>query len=174
MTDIVTQPEEAQGDSVANADCSDAVDATPRWSFDADTQGWRLANPSVATLDWSDAHGMPSPGALLVQGDSPPDDDLFVYVPIAFRDLSGTIITLNVLLESSGDIAVKLFAQSGDSYLWADGGIVRVAAGEWTCLAFDLEAPVYRTTGFDPTRVRRVGIGINGVDFRVVLDTLSY
>ncbi len=171
---ILPPAESADADVSPNVSCDNVVDATPNWSFDASLEGWQYAGGQAASLSWSSDEGASAPGAVLLDGTTVVSADVFVFVPTEAQDLSGTLLTARVLVEAEAEVSVKLFAQSGTNYAWADGGVVVVAPGEWACLALDLDEPAFAVNAFDVSRARRLGMEVTGSRYRLYLDDVSY
>jgi hypothetical protein len=90
-------------------------------------------------------------------------------------DLSGRILTAEVWLDSGAGATVKLFVQTGTHLSWADGGVVTPTVGQWTCLALDVNNPVFSKAQYDPTAVNIVGFELLcSSTCRIYLDQVAY
>jgi hypothetical protein len=70
---------------------------------------------------------------------------------------------------------VKLFVQTGTRQVWADGGLVTALPGQWTCLALNIDNPVFSRQQFDPTDVQIVGLEIQASgQSRLYIDEVAY
>jgi hypothetical protein len=63
----------------------------------------------------------------------------------------------------------------GARLTWADGGQVAPAPGQWTCLALDVDNPVFVKQQYDPTDAQIVGVELLGSGVcRVYIDQVAY
>jgi hypothetical protein len=153
------------------ASCSQASTPTRAWSFDADLQSWELSGPG--TMAWTGAAGDPALGSLQVDWVS--GTLTHPRLVQSLGDLSGRILTAEVWLDSGAGATAKLFAQTGTRSVWADGGVVTPTVGRWTCLALDLDNPVFSHQQYDPTQVAIVGFELDCPGTcRVYLDQVAY
>jgi hypothetical protein len=141
------------------------------WSFDADAQGWVLSG--AGTVVWNGTVGSPSPGALQVDWGS--GQAIQVLLKQALGDLRGRIVTARVWLDTGGAVSARIFVQTGTRSVWADSGYVTLSQGQWTCLALDIDNPVFSRQQYDPTDVEILGLDMqaNGTS-RVYIDTVAY
>ena len=172
---LISPPADAtDADALPNADCADAVAASIRWSFSDSLDGWQISSSQATSLDWVEAVGAEATGAMRATATATEVAEAFVFVATDTQDLSTRVVTVRLLLETDARVSVKLFAQSGVDYAWADGGGVSVAPGQWVCIALALDQPAFAVNGFDASRVRRIGVAILGTQYRVYLDDISY
>lgn len=174
-TVISPPPDAAVISASPNVNCGDTVNPSPSWPFSAGLQDWQISSEQGVSLNWVETVGASAPGAMLVVGTATEARDAFTFVPTAVQDLTGVLLTAWVSVDGTDtDVSVKLFAQSGSNYAWADGGVVLVPRGAWVCLAFSLDEPAFAVTGFDAKRVQRVGLAIRGFQYRFYVDDVSY
>jgi hypothetical protein len=122
---------------------------------------------------WTSAVGNPAPGALQV--------DWTGAAPIHPRrvetlgDLRGRILSARVWVDPGAAVGIKVFAQTGVRYWWADGGQVTPPAGQWTCVTLDIDNPAYSRIQYDPTDVQVLGLELQtGGSGRVYIDQVEY
>lgn len=175
ISPVISPPtDETDADVPPNASCDESVGASTRWSFSDSLDGWQVSSDQAVSLAWSEAVGAGASGAILATTTATEVDDAFVFVSTGMQDLSAMVLTVRLLVETDRDVSVKLFAQSGATYAWADGGVVTVTPGHWVCIALALDEPAFAANGFDASRVRRIGVAIRGIQYRVYLDDISY
>ena len=164
----LTPPNDASGPP---ATCTQAGSPTMIWPFDADVQGWQLSG--AGTLAWSGTIGSPSPGSLQVDWGS--GQAIQILLMQAFGNLTGRIVTARVWLDTGGAVSARIFVQTGTRSVWADSGYVTLSQGQWTCLALDIDNPVFSRQQYDPTDVEILGLDMqaNGTS-RVYIDTVAY
>jgi hypothetical protein len=140
------------------------------WAFDASVEGWELSGSG--TLVWTGAIGDPSPGALQLDFGGTTTHPRLVQ---ALGNLTGRIVTAEVWVDSGSGVGIKLFVQTGTRQVWADGGLVTALPGQWTCLALNIDNPVFSRQQFDPTDVQIVGLEIQASgQSRLYLDEVAY
>ncbi|MCL2449198.1 MAG: hypothetical protein FWD17_09645, partial [Polyangiaceae bacterium] len=68
---------------------------------------------------------------------------------------------------------LKVFAQTGPQYIWADNGINVLSPHTWTCVSLPLASPSYDQANFDPTNVIRIGFEmLAAAPFKIAFDTV--
>lgn len=78
-----------------------------------------------------------------------------------------------MFLERGASPHVKIYAQTGSSYAWADNGTVFLTPQAWTCVAISLSWPSYQQADYDAVHVVRVGMELLGTEpFSVLIDTV--
>ena len=134
--------------------CGPTGALTETWSFDADVEGWDLADGT--SLTWTGAVGDPAPGALQANwtGAAP----VHPRRVQAFGDLRGHVVRALVWVDPGEAVGVKVFVQTGVRYWWADGGQVMVPSGQWSCVTLDVDNPAFGRTQYDPTDVKVLGV----------------
>lgn len=150
--------------------CGTAGTATKIWSFATDVEGWDFAD---GTMIWTSTVGDPNPGALQV--------DWTGALPVhprrvqALGDLRGHVVTALVLVNSGAPVGVKVFVQTGSRYWWADGGVVMLPSGQWTCVTLDIDNPAFSRQQYDPTDVQVLGLELQTASSgRVYIDQVEY
>lgn len=116
------------------------------------------------SMSWTGSTGHLEPGALKLNIVRPlllPTDRqaLFPRTTLARKNLQGKTIVAHIYVSSGLQTAAKIFVQSYD-YYWAEGGLVPLEVGEWTCLQLELDAPAYADAGFDPDDIIAVGVEV--------------
>jgi hypothetical protein len=166
--DLVTPPNDASGPP---ASCSQAGSPIMTWSFDTDVQGWALSG--AGTMVWNATVGSPSPGALEVDWNN--GQAIQARLVQALGNLSGRIVTASVWLDTGTGVQARIFVQTGTRSVWADSGYVTLKAGQWTCLALDIDNPVFSRQQYDPTNVQVLGVDMQaGGTARLYIDTVAY
>jgi hypothetical protein len=152
------------------ATCGQAGAPTQVWSFDTTVEGWELSG--TGTFGWTGTDGDPSVGALQVDWSSGTVHPRLVQ---ALGNLTGKIITMNVRVDAGSGVTAKLFVQTSSRLDWADGGLQAPTPGQWTCLALDLDNPVFAKQMYDPTDVQIVGLELDGMGSdSVLIDQVAY
>ena len=175
-TDSLDAGDDGGSGAVGAGGCGPAS-PTATWAFASDTESWQLeADPTATgTLRWAAAIGDPLPGALEFDATINSQGNVRVYQALSPRDLRGKVIYARVLLDAGPGVSAKVFAQSGSSLTWADGGEAYLDAQQWSCVSLDLQNPAVTVPGFDRTDVRRIGVFIFGdASPRVYVDQVSY
>jgi hypothetical protein len=173
----------------ATSDASLGVDATPSsacsvsstplqsWTFDSTTQSWGSYTDTgvTANLTWTGALGDPSPGALsfvVTPGDGSSQGAWIRYAG-SLGDLTGRTVAAWVFLDNGASPHLKVFAQTGSSYAWGDGGTLSLPTGQWTCVSLTLSSPAYNQPGYDPSNVISIGFETLAVDsFELYVDSV--
>jgi hypothetical protein len=90
-------------------------------------------------------------------------------------DLSNRIVSAWLWLDSGPSPHVKVFAQTGTMYKWADNGTLFLVPNQWTCVSLPVSTPVYSQPNYDPTKVVAIGFEMLGTaPFRVLVDSVRY
>jgi mannanase-like protein len=157
--------------------CSSAQLQVRQWTFDSNAEGWTVfSNTGVQpSLTWTRNTGNPSPGALQVDfaPSSPSGAWLRYLAPLG--NLVGRTISAWVWLETGASPRLKVFVQTGQTYAWADYGIVYLSPHVWTCVSMVVSSPVYTGPNYDPTNVIVVGFEmLASSPFRLYVDTVRY
>jgi hypothetical protein len=148
-----------------------------QWVFDDGAQGFIIGQTDPASLadsavlGFNSDEGYDAPGALMLEAPfSAAEERIWVQIPIESTDMSGLVLSAQVCLvqgmsdDPSNPSTIKVFAKSGESYVFASGAPVQLIAGEdWTTIDFDLADPDYVDPAgtFDPSDVREVGFELN-------------
>jgi hypothetical protein len=92
----------------------------------------------------------------------------FVWNFLVPEDLSKTQAAFTIKNPNSKSVFVRALAVSADGrpLPWADGGEVKVRAGETRDVSLTPARPAYEVTGFDAARINRIGVSL-----RVPADT---
>lgn len=129
-------------------------------SFDVDLEGFVVTGAGSPSFDWTGSVGNPELGAVVLDASSGGAMQVRNLTPPG--DLSGRVMSVNVYVESGTGVQLILFAESGATGKWADGGKIQATTGQWYCLTLDLDNPPTESAGFDPTDVRIVGVDVQG------------
>lgn len=159
--------------SVPEADAgTDPPASSAVWSFDSDVTGWvvGVSDPttlrSESSLSFDAAHGVTTGSLRLDAAFTRGGERLAIQSRIAPTDLRGRTLSAMVLLgsglsqDSANPSAIKLFAKSGSTYVFASGAPVNLLPGaDWVSVEFDIDQPDYTdpTATFDASDVREVG-----------------
>jgi len=138
------------------------VTGTQRYvaSFATDLEGFVVTGAGGPMLTWDGSMGNPDLGSMRLEASGGGAMQVRNLAPPG--DLTGRVMSVNVLVQGGTSVDILLYAQSGPTAKWADGGGVRATTGQWYCLTLDLDDPVTTSAMFDPTDVRVVGVDIQG------------
>jgi hypothetical protein len=158
-----------------------ATAALDQWTFDTTAQGWSYTFDTGVrtTLSWTGLLGQPSAGALAFDVtpraiDAGGTSGAWLQYDTPLGDLTGRIVSAWAWLDSGTSPHLKVFAQTGSQYVWADNGTVTLAPHVWTCVSLPISSPSYDQAAFDPTDVVRIGFEMIGTEaFDVVVDTVT-
>jgi hypothetical protein len=165
----------------ASTPCAPQTQTTAQWTFDATVQGWTftLDTGVQASLAWTGDAGDPAPGALALAATPRPGDagtatGAWLQYDTPLGDLTSRTVSAWVWLDSGTSPHLKVYAQTGPEYVWADNGTVELAPHLWTCVSLPVSSPSYDQAAFDPTDVVRIGFEMLGTEpFRVLVDTVT-
>lgn len=157
---------------------------TPVYTFDTDTQGFKIQDSSAAAgvdpvlkadvmSSFNAADGSPNPGSL--QLDIPytaASQYVSTGVNIAPPGVNLTGKTLKAMVKiasgygSAADLMTapgnaKLYIKTGATYVYASGPVANITSiGTWTAVDFNTAAPAYSAdmAAYDPTQVLEIGI----------------
>lgn len=161
-----------------------AATATPVYTFDTDTQGFKIQDSSGATgvdpvpkadimLGFNADDGSPDPGALQLDI---PYSAASQYVSTGVNidppgiDLTGKTIKAMVKIVSGYGSAedimtapgnAKLYIKTGADYVYASASVANITTiGTWTAIDFITKFPDYNANKetYDPTQVLEIGI----------------
>lgn len=161
-----------------------AATAMPVYTFDTDTQGFKIQDSSGATgvdpvpkadimLGFNADDGNPDPGALQLDI---PYSAASQYVSTGVNidppgiDLTGKTIKAMVKIVSGYGSAedimtapgnAKLYIKTGADYVYASASVANITAiGTWTAIDFITKFPDYNADkdAYDPTQVLEIGI----------------
>jgi hypothetical protein len=167
--------------STASLPCTSTQTVVRQWTFDTSTEGWTIdSDPNFqSVLAWTGTIGYPAPGALAIDV-TPPDDagpssGVLLEYTTSLGSLAGRVASAWVWLDSGSSPKLKMFAQTGAQYAWADNGTVTLAPKTWTCVALPLSTPSFNNVGYDPTNVIALGFEMLATSpFHVYVDTVRY
>jgi len=87
-------------------------------------------------------------------------------------DMTGRIITARVMLDAvdgGASPGIQAFfvlktatAADPNAFVYANGAFTGLSAGNWVTVIMLADSPGFASTGFDPSRVRQVAVGIQG------------
>jgi hypothetical protein len=142
-----------------------------RWTFDRDLESAFLGDSEPAeltlasTLLWDPKLGSPRPGSAHA---SIPFTSFGQWQAVAIPtgaslDLRANRLTVRVLTQGltrdpSAPGGGKLFAKSGDDYVFAAGPWTNVTDGEWTTFTLSTANPDWVDAGFDARDIREIGL----------------
>ena len=127
------------------------------------------AGAATPTLGWdsADADGSSASGSLKVTATF---TDFHQYVDPATAafpptDLSHKILHFKIMLDApdsglNNSFGIQVHASSA-GYIYANpqqANITTLTVGQWNDVTFDLDAPLYAATGFDPSMIIQVGV----------------
>lgn len=152
----------SEGSSTTGGGDACAVTGTQRYvaSFATDLEGFVVTGAGGPMLTWDGSMGNPDLGLMRLEASGGGAMQVRNLAPPG--DLTGRVMSVNVLVQGGTSVDILLYAQSGPTAKWADGGGVRATTGQWYCLTLDLDDPVTTSAMFDPTDVRVVGVDIQG------------
>jgi hypothetical protein len=166
-TDL-TPPNDASG---PQANCSQAGTPVMTWSFDTGVDSWELSG--TGTMVWTGAVGDPAPGALQVDWSNGQAIHPRLVQPLG--NLTGKVVTAEVWVDAGTNVQIKMFVQTGTRQIWADGGAMTPTPGQWTCMALDIDNPVFSRQQYDPTDVQILGFEVVGSGTsRIYIDSVAY
>ena len=174
-TDASTPP-----DGPSSAPCEPQASPIDEWTFDSNVQSWVASTDTgvQASLTWTDATGQPTAGALEFDvtpraSDSGSTSGAWAEYEMPLGNLSGRTLAAWARLESGTSPQLKVFAQSGSQYIWADNGTIYLEPQTWTCVSLPISSPSFMQSDFDPTDVIRIGFETLGTaPFQIAFDTV--
>jgi hypothetical protein len=155
--------------------CASASGTVKVWSFDSTVESWAYwPNLGAGTLSWTGATGNPAAGSLAADVTNGDGVLGWIVMDSAAPNLSGHTGSVWLYLDS-GNVGIKMYAQAGSTYKWADGGFVTLTPKTWTCVTINFSTPVYNDAGYSPASVVRFGIELSGIGpLRIYADQFSY
>ncbi len=151
----------------------DGAPSLAQWWFTSDLESWVFSSsaPVPYSLDWVATGGTPAATGLVQLNVTPGDELSLINLPMSETDYSGRVLSARVYIVAGTNVGFKLYAQSGPTFAWADGGRVYPPAGQWLCLSFELSTPSFANAAFDPTEIIEVGVDVTGDgDVTVLVD----
>jgi hypothetical protein len=144
-------------------------------TFDTSVQGYTTETSVVdasapPVLSWDSTIGDPTAGSLKLTTDftdyNQTVDTQVTIAPPA--DLTGKVLHAKVRLDANdggatfpaGFLQLHASSNSGSGNIYASGPGTALTAGAWTDVSFDLSAPSFAQTGFDPSLIVDVGVQI--------------
>jgi hypothetical protein len=169
---------DAAGPGLPAVDCSGGRAVTELWTFQTSVDSWYFA-PSAAVVGSMTrvlAPGDLDPGALEVDITAVGTDSRsWVETNSPQPNLAGHTAHAAIWLDSDVTAWTKLFALSGATGVWMDGGTLILAPHAWTCFELVFDAPNYVSGTADLTNVTRLGLELSGAGpFRVYVDDIGY
>jgi hypothetical protein len=160
---------------------------TVQWTFDSTLDSWTsTSDTGVQTaLSWTGSLGQPTPGAVHFEvtprtsdggatSDGGSTSGAWVENDAPPANLAGRTIAGWAYLESGPSPQLKVFAQTGPQYIWADNGTVHLAPQTWTCVSLPLSSPSFSQPDFDPTNVIRLGFEMLATEpFHIDFDSVT-
>jgi hypothetical protein len=161
-----------------------AASAMPVYTFDADTQAFKIQDSSAATdvepvpkadimLSFNSEDGSPDPGSLQLDI---PYSAASQYVSAGVNidppgvDLTGKTIKAMVKIVSgygseedimTAPANAKLYVKTGANYVYASAAVANITSiGSWTAISFNTKLPDYNADkdAYDPAEVLEIGI----------------
>jgi hypothetical protein len=169
---------EAMANADAGTPCAPSVAPIEQWTFDSTLEGWTdtFDTGVQASLVWTGSTGQPAPGAIDFNVTPGPSDagkasGAWIRYDMPLGDLAGRTVAAWVWLAGGPSPHLKVFAQTGSQYVWADNGTVDLAPRTWTCVSLPVSSPSYDQASFDPTDVVRIGFETLSTEpFELVVD----
>ena len=177
----------------------------PLGTFNTDLDGFSLLfvtptlQPEVGaqvTAEFDGTIGRPNPGsAKLTIPFLPMTPSMDEHVEFGKNftpvDMTGRIITARVMLDAvdgSASPGVQAFfviksatATNPNAFVYANGAFTSLSPGNWVTVIMLADAPGFAATGFDPSRIQQVTVGIQGdasntglTTATVHVDTIGY
>lgn len=188
-TDAATQARKTSDASSDDASPDAAASSLPctrdevtvyDWTFDSNVEDWALSLDTGvdAGLAWTGDAGYPSLGAVAAhitpqENEGGTLNGGWLDYPHSFGDLTGRTVSAWVWLESGTSPNLKVFAQTGTQYRWADNGTVHLHLRTWTCVSLPISVASYTEPNYDPTNVIDIGFELLGTaPFEVYVDTV--
>ena len=124
---------------------------------------------SAQEITWVNNEGSPELGALFLEV---PFNDVNQKVEIAIGnlpnlDMSGKVLSAQVKLgsglntDSGNPGGAKLYVKSAQGFVFADGGWVNLAAGDWTKISLIADTPSFAAGDtYDPTQIVEIGVEV--------------
>jgi hypothetical protein len=171
---------DATTDGPSTAPCSPGVTPVETWTFDSTSESWGYAldNGVQASLTWNGSVGEPAAGSIEFDvtpraSDGGSTSGAWVEYDMPLGNLAGRTVAAWVRLGAGTSPGLKVFAQSGTQYVWADNGTVFLSPQTWTCVSLPLASPSYDQADFDPTAVVRIGFEMLATaPFQIEFDTI--
>jgi hypothetical protein len=169
---------DASGPGLPTVDCKGGRVLNELWTFATGVDSWYFA-PSAAVQGSMTRVLTPSdlePGALRVDITAVgADSRSWVQTDSPQRNLGGHTAYAAIWLDSDAVAWTKLFAQSGPTGVWMDGGTLTLTPHAWTCFQLVFDAPDFVNGTPDLTAVSRLGLELSGTGpFRVYIDDIGY
>ena len=181
----------------ASAETGPASHLIPIGTFDTDLSGFSLlfVTPTLQpeggaqpTAEFDSTTGKPDPGsAQLTIPFTPMTPSMDEHVEFGKNftptDMTGRILTARVMLDAidgSASPGVQAFfviksatATNANAFIYANGAFTNLSAGNWVTVVMLADSPGFAATGFDPTRIEQVAVGIQGDASNAGLTTAS-
>jgi hypothetical protein len=129
------------------------------------------------TAEFDGTIGRPDPGSAKVAIPFAPmagvtDEHIEFGANFTPVDMRGRIITARVMLDAvdgSASAGVQAFfvvksatATNPNAFVYANGAFTNLNAGNWVTVIMLADGPGFMATGFDPSRIQQVAVGIQG------------